>query len=113
MVSASLTKAWTINRINMLRPTLPEGHHAISNWWNYFDPDDALGWPLKPLSAGYREEPGQPGQSYGDAVIEDISINASGGSLRGWLQSWSALSHSGYLLDGEFLGDMTDKIQAL
>lgn len=33
-------------------------------WLNYFDPDDVLGYPLKPLSAEYRK-----------AVFQDIEIN--------------------------------------
>ena len=47
-------------------------------WWNYYDKDDVLGWPLKPLSCSYEE------------LVNDVQINAGG------LFSWTPLSHGGY-----------------
>ena len=43
----------------------------VFRWKNYYDQDDALGWPLKPLSPSYKS-----------AVLKDIEVNA-GGSLFG------------------------------
>lgn len=55
-------------------------------WLNYFDPDDVLGYPLKPLSLEYRK-----------AVSQDIEINV--GSV---FSSWNPASHSDYSTDDDF-----------
>ena len=55
-------------------------------WMNYFDKDDILGWPLRPLSP-----------KYAATVTEDIEINV--GSV---LSSWNPLSHVGYWTDNDF-----------
>ncbi len=57
------------------------------SWQNYYDPDDVLGWPLKPLSDGYRK-----------AVTVDKDINVGGP-----LSSWTPLSHNEYWEDRDFL----------
>jgi len=49
-------------------------------WINYFDPDDPLGWPLKPLSSGFAN-------SYDAMVNRDEPINvgaAQGSHLKYW-----------------------------
>ena len=51
-------------------------------WENYFDEDDALGWPLQELSDGY------------DALVKDIEVNV--GNI---FTSWNPLSHLGYWTD--------------
>ena len=59
---------------------------AASKWRNYYDPDDILGWPLKPLS-----------QAYGQAVHEDVDINVGG-----IFSSWNPASHGKYWTDNDF-----------
>jgi predicted esterase len=61
---------------------LPSG----AQWFNYYDPDDVLSYPLKPISPGYHE-----------TVTEDIAVNV--GNL---LTSWNPFSHTGYWTDDDF-----------
>jgi pimeloyl-ACP methyl ester carboxylesterase len=61
---------------------LPPG----ATWLNFYDPDDVLGYPLKPLSREYRQ-----------TVKRDIPINV-GGIATGW----NPLSHSQYWTDNDF-----------
>ena len=51
-------------------------------WENYYDEDDALGWPLQDLSDGY------------DQLVTDIEVNV--GNI---FTSWNPLSHLGYWTD--------------
>ena len=67
-------------------------------WFNYFDKDDVLGWPLKPLS-----------DSYNQVVDEDIEINT--GNL--FIKGWNPLSHTGYWTDRDFVKPLCDTIQSL
>lgn len=64
-------------------------------WYNYFDRDDILAWPLKPLSPSYRR-----------LVTRDIQINA--GSL---LSSWNPSSHNGYWSDRDFIAPAANHIE--
>ncbi len=59
---------------------------AATKWWNLYDPDDVLGWPLRPLNKAYEK-----------AVAGDIVINAGGP-----FTSWNPLSHSAYWEDNDF-----------
>ena len=59
---------------------------AKSKWLNFYDSDDILGYPLKPISEGYAE-----------VVTRDIAINAGG-----VFSSWNPLSHNGYWTDNDF-----------
>ena len=61
---------------------------SLFKWINFYDPDDILGWPLQPLSAGYR------------ALVEDRAINAGGGVANLLLRSWNPLAHNTYWDDG-------------
>jgi hypothetical protein len=69
-------------------------------WVNVFDPDDVLGWPLEPLSDGYR------------ALVEDRSINAGRGMVDWILKSWNPLSHELYWEDPEVLKLVTTMLLA-
>jgi hypothetical protein len=60
-------------------------------WINIFDPDDALGWPLQPLSPGYA------------AMVNDFSINAGQGMIKWILESWNPFSHLAYWSDVKVL----------
>jgi pimeloyl-ACP methyl ester carboxylesterase len=69
--------------LNKIVPiSLPQG----AKWLNFFDPDDVLGYPLKPLSPEYRR-----------TVSRDIAINVGGIA-----SSWNPLSHSKYWTDNDF-----------
>ena len=67
-------------------------------WFNYFDKDDVLGWPLKPLS-----------ESYEKVVEKDIEINAGNFFIKGW----NPLSHTGYWTDKDFVNPLCKTIQSL
>lgn len=54
--------------------TLPDKLKAAARWLNFFDADDVLGFPLKPLSP-----------SYAETVNEDLLINA-GGLFTSWIR---------------------------
>jgi hypothetical protein len=59
-------------------------------WFNFYDADDVLGWPLQPLSPAY------------EMLVEDIPSNVGQG-IQGWLTSWNPLSHGNYWSDRGFL----------
>jgi len=69
------------------------------NWFNFFDYDDLLGYPLSPLGQlfGHSNE-NSHGQSYADAVL-DIQINANNGILGAITSSWNPFSHTQYWED--------------
>jgi hypothetical protein len=60
-------------------------------WINLYDPDDALGWPLQPLSPGYA------------ALVEDRAINAGHGVVDFIVKSWNPWSHTAYWGDAKVL----------
>lgn len=59
-----------------------------ARWLNFFDPDDVLGYPLRPINAAYRK-----------VVDSDAAINVGG-----LLASWNPLSHQKYWTDNDFTG---------
>lgn len=69
-----------------LKRVVPIRLPAGAKWLNYYDPDDVLGYPLKPVGPGYR-----------DTVSRDIAINVGG-----LFSSWNPLSHNGYWTDNDF-----------
>jgi pimeloyl-ACP methyl ester carboxylesterase len=60
---------------------------SAAKWLNFFDADDILGYPLKPISPSYNRN-----------VSRDIEINVGG-----ILSSWNPISHSKYWLDKDFI----------
>ena len=69
-------------------PGLDRHHSGLgvaSEWINFYDRDDVIGYPLKKLNDAYRR-----------AVKEDRQINAGG-----WLSNWNPLSHNGYWTDND------------
>lgn len=70
-------------------------------WLNIYDPDDALGWPLRPLSEGYR------------VLVEDRAINAGHGVIDWIVKSWNPLSHSCYWQDDEVIGELASMLTQL
>ena len=67
-------------------PTLPAKLKTRAKWLNFFDGDDVLGYPLKPLSTSYRQ-----------TVTADLQINAGG-----LFTSWNPISHTEYWTDTDF-----------
>ncbi|MDG2236598.1 MAG: hypothetical protein P8L34_02280 [Arenicellales bacterium] len=65
---------------------LPARLKGDARWLNYFDPDDVLGWPLKPINA-----------AYASVVDRDELINV-GGPISGWTPA----SHLAYWADRRF-----------
>lgn len=91
-------------------PIFVSGHKKIEaisppvpsfKWHNFFDEDDVLGWPLKPLSPSY------------DKLVEDISINAGGGVIGTIVKSWNPFSHGQYWTDSEVVGHISSAIKQL
>lgn len=62
-------------------------HHPdlAGSWLNFFDRDDVIGYPLRPLN-----------EAYAAAVTEDVSVNAGG-----LIERETPLSHSGYATASE------------
>jgi hypothetical protein len=72
---------------------------ARFEWINLYDPDDALGWPLQPLSPGYA------------ALVDDRAINAGQGAVTWILKSWNPLSHSAYWGDAQVLDLLAQRLR--
>jgi hypothetical protein len=68
-------------------------------WINLYDPDDALGWPLQPLSPGYAE------------LVDDRAINAGQGAVTWILKSWNPLSHTAYWDDTQVLDLLAQRLR--
>jgi hypothetical protein len=68
-------------------------------WINLYDPDDALGWPLQPLSPGYA------------ALVDDRAVNAGQGVVTWILKSWNPLSHSAYWNDAQVLDLLAQRLR--
>ena len=86
-------KAMTIIPISRPRPRF--------KWLNLYDPDDVLGWPLQPLSEGYR------------LLVEDRVVNVGQGVVNFVVKSWNPLSHSGYWEDDEVLAPLASMLTGL
>lgn len=82
---------------NDIKAITVKGKGYDFRWYNYYDEDDPLGWPLKPLS-----------KSYTKSVYRDKHINAGG-----LIQSWNPLSHEQYWEDGDFIKPLVSKIDSL
>ncbi len=83
-------------KIEAIRPPNP-----AFQWINFYDPDDVLGWPLKPLSKNFPN-------SYDKVVTADVPMDA--GSR---LISWTPLSHPEYWRDRGFLDPVAERINKL
>jgi hypothetical protein len=78
-------------------PALTGSLRDAARWLNFFDADDVLGYPLRPLSDSYR-----------DAVSADLQINV--GSI---LRSWNPLSHEEYWTDNDFIAPVAGLIREI
>lgn len=80
-------------------------------WYNYYDRDDVLGWPLRPL--GHFFGTSEFGTVYSEAVTEDIELNVNAG-LTDWLtESWNPLSHRHYWEDAEIIAALASHLDQL
>ncbi len=86
---------------DQIRPVAVAQRGWNFRWENFYDPDDVLGWPLRPINAAYRR-----------AVSADHAIN-SGGGLGSWLTSWSPMSHTAYWRDDDFLDPLEVAIKGI
>ncbi|MCF6137352.1 chemotaxis protein [Pseudalkalibacillus berkeleyi] len=71
--------------------------NAKGGWWNIYDRDDVLGYPLKTLN-----------HAYDQAVNEDIEMNI--GNL---LTNWNPLSHFQYVKDEQIIQFIVQKLISL
>jgi hypothetical protein len=78
-------------------PTLPAPLQPHAQWLNFFDADDVIGYPLKPLSP-----------SYNHAVQEDREINV--GNL---FTSWNPIAHTAYWTDNDFTAPVAQLLKDL
>jgi len=78
-------------------PRLPKRLKGVSRWVNYFDPDDLLAWPLKPINA-----------AYASVVVGDERINV-GGPVTGS----TPVSHLAYWQDQKFAGRIAHYLQKI
>jgi hypothetical protein len=76
-------------------PGLPPALRAAARWVNFFDADDALAYPLRPLSP-----------SYAAAVSADRAINVGRVTT-----SWNPASHTAYLDDDSFIEPAAELIR--
>lgn len=97
------------NRIQSIK-TNSDGY--AFEWHNFYDQDDVLGWPLKPMGVRFNPGDDNPGISYADAVTEDHEINANATWFSYVTKSWNPLSHGEYWQDSTFLDVLTQKIYA-
>lgn len=67
-----------------------------ARWLNFYDPDDVLGYPLKPIN-----------DAYNMVVNKDIPINVGG-----IISSWNPLSHGKYWTDNDFTKPVTKFISS-
>lgn len=91
-------------------PLFVAGHPSIEainappggfRWFNFFDEDDVLGWPLRQLSPSY------------DRLVEDLEVNAGGGLVGTLIKSWNPLSHEGYWSASAVVGHIAASIRQL
>ncbi len=78
-------------------PVATKGAGYRFEWKNFYDEDDVLGWPLRPLSA-----------SYAKAVKVDREINV--GRV---LTHWNPLSHKHYWTDKALLNPLVQDISSI
>ncbi|HUG89750.1 MAG TPA: hypothetical protein VML55_02890 [Planctomycetaceae bacterium] len=76
-------------------PALPPDLAATgTEWLNLYDPDDVLGYPLKPVN-----------DAYAAVVTRDVEINAGG-----LLTSWNPASHDQYWTDKDLTAPAAEMI---
>lgn len=81
--------------INVPAPELAAIHPTIDGEWvNYYDRDDVLGYPLRPMN-----------DAYAQAVTKDCEVNVGR-----FYQSWNPLSHIAYWRDNNVISPVSEAI---
>lgn len=86
-----------VRPIEFPAPELDTGIQRKARWLNFFDPDDVLGYPLKPISDAY------------DATVDD-DIPIDVGNI---LVGWNPASHTGYWSDNDFTKPVAEFLAGL
>ncbi len=76
---------------------LPDDLKKRTRWYNFYDKDDIVGYPLKGVNAAYKE-----------AVDGDFEINVGGAAT-----SWNPACHNGYWEDKDFYKPVADYLGEL
>ncbi|WGF89304.1 hypothetical protein [Marinivivus vitaminiproducens] len=76
---------------------LPAGLRPCARWTNIYDPQDVLGYPLKPINAAYAA-----------AVTEDLAM-----SVGGWLSGMTPAAHTAYWSSAPFISVIAERIALL
>lgn len=90
---------------------LPDPWGGEGKWLNFYDPDDILGWPLRPLA---REKDGKAFMKPEDrarflSMVDDRPVDVG----RWMLQNWNLFSHLGYWDDHDFSEPVADHVKEL
>jgi len=76
-------------------PKLTNHHPNVKGEWvNYYDPDDVIGYPLRPISDAYKKQ-----------VKKDTPVNVGG-----LFSSWNPASHLGYWTDNDITKPIAKKL---
>ena len=76
---------------------LPPAVKQKARWLNFYDADDVLGYPLKPISKAYQK-----------VINRDIEINVGG-----FFSNWNPMSHTKYWTDKDFIKPVSRFITSL
>lgn len=74
---------------------------AQFKWYNFYDKDDVLGWPLQPLSQSYEK------------LVEDMQINVGRGLFSKIFKSWNPLSHGMYWQDKKVIRHVSETMKTI
>jgi hypothetical protein len=95
---------WSLRYLNFNKPIqvpskefLTHHPHGKGGWWNIYDRDDVLGYPLKSLN-----------EAYNKAVSKDVEMN-----IGNFLTSWNPLSHFQYVNDDQTINFIVQKLITL
>lgn len=98
-----------VSGFNDVRAVHNRQHGYNFDWFNYFDYDDVLGYPLAPLSVLFNAQSTGYGQSYANAIT-DIQVNANDGILGSISSSWNPMSHTQYWNDDTVLDAVANSL---
>jgi len=92
---------------------IPQGWSKTKKWLNFYDRDDVLGWPLRPLAADENDE-GEFVMHPVDRkrflkMVKDLPIDVG----LWFIQNWNPFSHLGYWDDRDFINPVADHVRKL
>lgn len=82
-------------------PGMSDGPPGRTWWFNYFDPDDPLGFPLAAIGGGYNDLAKRN-------ELKDVLVDSGG-----LLTSWNPWSHNEYWTDSDIYNPITAELQRL